>query len=149
MILGIAGGTTLSNPTANGTPQVSSLTQAAIIIYTADFIVCLVILLICFSRLARVPASERKISFALMAALPFIGVRILYSVLCCFIHNAIFSLVGGSVVAYVCMAMIEELIVLIIYLILGWTLGKLEDVQVVAEGLTGWNGNDKTSNEQA
>jgi hypothetical protein len=73
-----------------------------------------------------VPTAERRICAAVLAAFPFIAVRILYSVLAAFLHNHLFSIYNGSVPVLVAMSVVEELIVVFIYLLLGWFLPKIE-----------------------
>lgn len=73
-----------------------------------------------------VPKQERRIPVAVALAIPFITVRLAYSVLAVFLHDHLFSVVGGSVAVRVGMATVEEFIVVIDYLVLGFSLKKLE-----------------------
>ena len=60
--------------------------------------------------------------YAVILALPFISVRILYSMLAVFLTNqTTFALVNGSAIAQLCMATIEEMIVVVVYLGVGIT----------------------------
>ena len=60
--------------------------------------------------------------YAVILALPFIFVRILYSMLAVFLTNqTTFALVNGSAIAQLCMATIEEMIVVVVYLGVGIT----------------------------
>ena len=60
--------------------------------------------------------------YAVLLALPFISVRILYSMLAVFLTNqTTFALVNGSAIAQLCMATVEEMIVVVLYLGLGIT----------------------------
>ena len=60
--------------------------------------------------------------YAVILALPFIFVRILYSMLAVFLTNqTTFTLVNGNAIAQLCMATIEEMIVVVLYLGVGIT----------------------------
>ena len=52
--------------------------------------------------------------------LPFILVRIIYSVLSVFAHSRHFSLITGSVIIHVFMSVLEEMVVVCAYLVVGW-----------------------------
>lgn len=62
-------------------------------------------------------------------AWPFIAVRLVYSILATFLNDDTFSVVGGNVAVRVGMAVVEEFVVVIDYLILGYSLQKLEPEQ--------------------
>lgn len=61
---------------------------------------------------------------AITLALPILFIRIIYSILSAFLHNKTFSMLRGSLGAYIGMAVIEEFVVIAIYLTLGFMLEK-------------------------
>lgn len=62
---------------------------------------------------------------AIVLALPFLLVRLVYSILSTFTHNRNFNLLDGSVTVLLCVALIEEFIVVIIFEGTGLTLKKV------------------------
>lgn len=87
-----------------------------------------------------VPAKERRVPVAIIFALPLVLVRLVYSACNVFIHNHLFNIVTGNVAILVCMAVIEELIVVAIYTALGFFVDKVdENGRGVVEGRGAWN----------
>jgi hypothetical protein len=68
--------------------------------------------------------GERHIFWALAASLPFLFIRLIYSCLSTYSHKRKFSLLGGSTTVLLCVALLEELAVVIIYESVGLTLKK-------------------------
>ena len=127
LILSIAGGTTGSS--SDGQLTVSAMTRAGIILYIVAFAGITFILVMSFGYKTAVPIQERRSPVAIAIAWPLILVRLVYSVLAIFVDNQIFSIVGGSIGVRVGMAVVEEWLVVIDYLILGFNLRKLEPEQ--------------------
>lgn len=73
--------------------------------------------------------GEHRIFWALIASLPFLLVRLVYSALCTFSRDHKFSLVGGSTTIVLCVALLEELAVVIIYEGVGLTLARTPKLQ--------------------
>jgi hypothetical protein len=128
LILSIAGG---SSGSSSGTNQitVSTTTQVGIILYIVAFAGLTYFLLLSSSYRSSVPIQERRSPVAVALAWPLILVRLVYSALAVFLHDSNFSVIGGSIVLRVCMATLEEFIVVLDYLILGFSLRKLEPEQ--------------------
>jgi hypothetical protein len=120
LILSIAGGSS-----SNGT-SIPMTSKIGIILYIISFAAIVLVCLMSISSLSHVPTAERRVCAAVLAAFPFIAVRILYSVLAVFLHNHLFSIYNGSVPVLVAMSIVEEFIVVFIYLLLGWFLPKIE-----------------------
>lgn len=59
-------------------------------------------------------------------ALPFVFVRLLYQILAVFVHQGAFARIGGSVWVRVFMAVVEEFVVVAVYLFLGFQLDRLK-----------------------
>ncbi|KAK3938954.1 hypothetical protein QBC46DRAFT_291396 [Diplogelasinospora grovesii] len=126
LILSIVGGTSSSGSDDGGSIQPSTISQVAIILYIVAVAACTGILLLSFPSLSAVPDEERALAAAVALALPFIMVRLAYSALAVFLHNSTFSIVDGNVVVWVCMAVLEEFVVVAIYLLLGFRLNRLD-----------------------
>ncbi|KAK7417299.1 hypothetical protein QQZ08_011679 [Neonectria magnoliae] len=129
LIFSIVGGTD-GTPSSTGTIKPSTMSQVAIILYIVAFVAMVFILVISSQNRPSVPIQERRIPISVALAFPFIMVRLLYSILAVFIHNHIFSIINGNVPVFVCMAAIEEFVVVVNYLLLGFSLNKLEPGQV-------------------
>lgn len=125
LILSIAGGTS-GSPSSNGTVKPSTTSQVGIILYIVAFVGLLFVLFRSSGYRKSIPKQERRIPIAVGLAIPFIAVRLAYSALAVFLHDKTFSLIGGSVAVHAAMAIIEEFVVVIDYLILGFSLQKLE-----------------------
>ncbi|KAI5456031.1 hypothetical protein BGZ63DRAFT_418066 [Mariannaea sp. PMI_226] len=128
LILSIVGGTSGST-SSNGTVKPATTSKVAIILFILSFVAMMGMLIVSFGYLSSVPAKERRIVMAVGVAAPFISVRLLYSVLAVFLSNKTFSVVGGSVAVRAAMAVVEEFIVVLDYLIVGYTLDRLDEHQ--------------------
>lgn len=64
------------------------------------------------------PSQKRIVGVVLLAS-PLIACRLLYSLLTDFSHDRQFSLVDGNVTIRLCMATIEEFLVVLMYTVLG------------------------------
>ncbi|KAG7289896.1 hypothetical protein NEMBOFW57_006273 [Staphylotrichum longicolle] len=110
-----------SAPTA---PAVES--EVAVVLYAVSFAAVALVLLLEVPSISLVPEAERIIVPAVGLALPFIAVRVLYSLLLVFVHTGVFSRTGGPVSVRVGMSVVEEFVVVAIYLFLGFRLPKLD-----------------------
>ena len=81
----------------------------------------------------NLPWGEKRILFAVTASLPFLAVRLLYSILTDFAVSSNFSIFNGNVTVQLCMAIIEEFIVVVIYLIVGMIAPSLKSAQLDKE----------------
>jgi hypothetical protein len=78
------------------------------------------------SRSYCVPGKERRVPIAIITALPFVLVRLVYSACSVFLHDHLFNIVTGNVVVLVVMAVLEEFVVVVIYIALGFVVDKLD-----------------------
>ncbi|KAK0385937.1 hypothetical protein NLU13_3751 [Sarocladium strictum] len=122
LILSITGGT---NSFKNGTYSVQATSKVGIAVYLVAFLGISWILLRSFGYRAAVPATETRSLFAVSLAWPLIAVRLAYAVLSTFVNDPTFSSFGGSVAVRVGMAVVEEYLVVIDYIILGFNLKVL------------------------
>ena len=119
LILAIIGGIdeASSNPSKMSTGL--DLVRAGVIIFLVIFIILAIITLATFLRLRSVSAGDERILYALALSIPFILVRLIYSIIVDFAGNPQFNLITGDVVIQGCMASLMEYIVVILYLIAG------------------------------
>ncbi len=125
-ILGIVGAT--NGGRDPNSPAVES--EAAVVLYAVAFAALVLVLLLSAPSTSLAPEGERIIVLAVALALPFIAVRVLYSVLLVFVHSGVFVRSGGPIAVRVCMATVEEFIVVAIYLFLGFRLAKLDSSEL-------------------
>ncbi|KAI0967309.1 hypothetical protein F4678DRAFT_465560 [Xylaria arbuscula] len=137
LILSIAGGSGGSSSEDNQV-MVSDTSKAAIALYIIGFAGLTYFLLISSGYRNTVPTQERRSPIAVAIAWPFILTRLVYSVLAVTLHNSTFSIVGGSVGVRVALAVVEEFLVITDYLILGFSLRKLEPEQQGALANRAW-----------
>ena len=100
----------------------STKLKAGIIVYVVSFMAVTILYAIAVSQRLLVPRVEQRTFLAVGIALPFVAVRLLYSVLADFSYNHDFSAIGGNVGILVGMATVEEFVVVLDYVILGYTL---------------------------
>ncbi|KAI1289057.1 hypothetical protein F5Y03DRAFT_388881 [Xylaria venustula] len=128
LILSIAGGSGGSS-SDDGQLTVSDTSKAAIALFIIGFVGLTYFLLVSSGYRNMVPTQERRSPVAVAIDWPFILTRFVYSVLAVALHNSTFPIVGGSVGVHVALAVVEEFLVVIDYLILGFSLRKLEPEQ--------------------
>lgn len=124
LILAIAGGTSGST-NSDGTPKIATTSKVAIALYIVAFVAIVLVWLVSMTGLSVVPTIEKRVAFAVLIALPFILVRLVYSACLVFLHSHLFNLVNGSVVVNAVMAVLMEFIVVAIYLLLGFFISTL------------------------
>ena len=73
------------------------------------------------------PQGETKIYLAVVAALPFLAVRVLYSILADFENNDTFGILNGNAYVQLGMEIIEEMIVAIMFLAAGLLASNMRD----------------------
>ncbi|KAE9971407.1 hypothetical protein BLS_004451 [Venturia inaequalis] len=124
LILAIAGGTGGST-NSGGSPKIATTSKVAIALYIVAFVAIVLVWLVSMSALSVVPTVEKRVAFAVLIALPFILVRLVYSACVVFLHSHLFNLVNGSVVVNAIMAVLMEFVVVAIYLLLGFFISTL------------------------
>ena len=117
LILCIVGATSSISPTGVYQPQVT--TKAGEALYTVAFVAIALIAIVIMHKLGSAPGAEKGAAWGVLLALPFILTRMCYSIIWVFTHNSRFNLITGSVVIHVLMAVLEEMIVVFIYLVVG------------------------------
>ena len=68
--------------------------------------------------------GDKGIYFAVLAALPFLAVRLLWSILSAFTHSQYFSITGNKWGVQLCMAILEEFLIVCMYTFVGLLAGK-------------------------
>lgn len=125
LLLAIVGSMSISVD-ANGTHHTPITSQAGVVLCVAGFAGSALVFLLSAPQAYIVPTKERPIPVAVALALPFILVRLIYSVLSVFVHDHLFSVATRSLAVRFGMALIEEFVVVAIYVILGLFVDKLD-----------------------
>lgn len=120
LILTIVGQT--SNTSQQGLTQVQSTTKVGIVLFIASWICLCVLLLVLGGRRDQMGRDELHLLYAVAISVPFIFVRLVYSVLSVFVHNSTFNVLTGNVTVTLFMAVLTEFAVVAICLGIGLTL---------------------------
>jgi hypothetical protein len=128
LILSIVGGTNSVSPTGTFTAQTTS--KVGVLLYVVAYVVLAVRTITIIPQFSS-HTGEKRLVVAVIIALPFILVRIIYSLLAVFLHNHDFSLINGSVTILVVMSVLEEFLAVIVYLAVGW---KAEALPATSRG---------------
>ena len=115
-----------------------STSRVAIILYIVAYTALALVLLLSAPQTSVVPRKERRVPVAVVLALPLILVRLVYSACSIFLHDHLFNLVNGSVVVLVVMAVVEEFVVVVIFLTLGFLVERLDNTNQGPIASRGW-----------
>jgi len=127
LILGIVGGVNASSTLAStGVYQVQSISKVSVGLFIGSFVIFVIITIATSFVISRARPGEKRILAAVGFSLPFLLVRLIYSAISTFAGTPSFNSVTGNVTIYLCMALIEELIIVITYEACGLTLQKKE-----------------------
>lgn len=134
VIIGIVGGVNASDKyVKTGIYHPGSLSKAG----TALFIVSYVLLVIATAMTSffvrHADQGEKRILLAIAISLPFLLVRLIFSIIATFTTIKNFNLLNGNVTVLLCVALIEEFIVVVVYEGTGLTLHQVPKPQF-AEG---------------
>lgn len=117
LILSIIGGT--SSFSSDKTYTVKPISKVGIILYIIAYAAEVLIAIHAF-RLLPTSGGEKGLLFAVVAALPFILVRLIYSALGVIGGVHTFNSFSGSVAAFAIMAVLTEIVVIVFFLSAGW-----------------------------
>ena len=119
LILAIVGGTRISSSDSSKHSSGESFAKAGAIVFLISFIAIVAFAVLTMTDSRNLPQGERRILYAVLASLPLLAVRLLYSLLVDFANNNTFSIVNGNPTVQLCMAIIEEFIVTVLFLVAG------------------------------
>lgn len=124
LVLCIIGGT----DTAGGNQTGTTLTKVGILIFAVAYILHAILLAITSRDLGNAPRGDRRLYWVLIAALPFLGVRLLWSLLAVFAHFKKFAIEGGNPWVNFGMAVVMEFVIVCLYTGTGLMLDKADDL---------------------
>ncbi|KAF8862965.1 hypothetical protein BDZ45DRAFT_670611 [Acephala macrosclerotiorum] len=119
LALAIVGGTDEADSDASDISNGKKYMKIAILMFGAIYLLLCALTVITMKDVGNAPRGEKRIYFAVLCALPFIAVRLLYSILAAFVNNDDFSIFGGKPLIQLFMAVVEEFIVVSLYTLVG------------------------------
>ncbi|KAF7921834.1 hypothetical protein BELL_0268g00070 [Botrytis elliptica] len=134
LILGIVGGLNASDAyTSTGKWVPGTESKVSNILFIVSFVAIITTTILTSFPISHAEKGEKRILLGITIALPFLFVRLLYSVLSTFVsHSTKFNALNGSVTVLLCMDLLEELAIVVVYLAIGVTL-KVKSKDVVAD----------------
>lgn len=144
IILSIVGGVDSGNDyqkTGRYVPQ--TLTKVGLGLFIASFVAILATTAILSSSISHAEPGEKRILLAVAVSLPLLLVRLIYSSVYNFGDVSNFSSLSGSVTILLCMALLEEIAIVLIYEGVGLTLRKIGK----QDGATGHTQSKFTKND--
>jgi hypothetical protein len=115
LILCIVGGMDEASSKASEISTGKTYFKVGTIIFLFVYLLLFALVVITMRDVGNAPAGEKRIYFAVLAALPFIAVRLLWSILSVFADNSTFSINTPKPLVQLFMATVEEFIVVIFY----------------------------------
>lgn len=129
LILGIVGGINASDAyvkaiKTGGSYQPSTLNKAGTALLIVSYVLLIAFTAVTYPSIQHAEPGEKRLFLAVVLSFPFLLVRTIYSALSTYTHDHDFNLLNGSVTVLLCVALIEEFIVVIIFEVMGLTLQK-------------------------
>jgi vacuolar-type H+-ATPase subunit I/STV1 len=122
-IIGSTDAASLSN--ASDIHKGPTYTKVGVVIFLAGYILLIALVTITIGDVGEAPPGERRLYWVIVAAIPFLGVRLLWSLIAIFSHDSKFKITGGNEWINFGMAVVEEFIIVCMYTITGLTLGNI------------------------
>lgn len=123
LILGIVGGVFLSEATDHF--ALNPETKAAAVFFAILFIAMLTLFCALCLRMSQVKPGEKRLLLAVSISCPFLAIRVIYALISDFAGNSAFNAIYGNITIYLCMDVIEEIIVVLICVTVGITVRKV------------------------
>jgi hypothetical protein len=106
------------------TPQI--LTKLGVMLCVVGFVVMVVLNLAIFRRQELAGPSEQKLLYAVTLTLPFLTVRLIYTILTTFMNDGLFQGADGNVLVIGLMVLLPEILVSVVYMVAGFALPRME-----------------------
>jgi hypothetical protein len=125
LILGIVGGIDASNSfEQKHVFHPGTLNKAGSIILITCYVAIVAITALISISKSHIEPGENRLYLAVVLALPFLLVRLVYTGFSTFSYNPKFNILDGNTTIFICMALIEELIIIIIFEVAGLALRR-------------------------
>jgi hypothetical protein len=126
LILGIVGGVNASNDYVKTHVFVpSSLNKVGTALFIVSYIAIVASTILLSFSVNHASHGEKRILLAVAFSLPFLLVRLVYSIISTFTKNKNFNLMTGNITILLCVAFIEELVIVIMFEGVGLTLSQI------------------------
>ena len=135
LILSIVGGTRISSSDSSNFSSGETFEKAGVIIFLISYLAIVGFAILTTAEFSNLPRGEKRILYAVLASLPLLAVRLLYSLLADFEDNHTFNIVDGNATVQLCMAIIEEFIITFFFLVSGFVAPALEGLVNGAGGV--------------
>jgi hypothetical protein len=123
LVLSIVGATNLLGDNSSNTSQGFAELKAAVLLFLAVYVADILITMHAFFKAAHVRAGERRLLYAVSATLPFMAVRMIYSILCVFANKpkyfSSWNLEWTAILVHGLMGVLMEVIIVTIFIIVG------------------------------
>ncbi|KAJ5970117.1 uncharacterized protein N7479_000035 [Penicillium vulpinum] len=119
LVLAISGGIDQTSSNISDHASGKTKTRAAIILFLAIYVATCTLWAMTVQNVRLMESSQNRIFFCVLLALPFIAIRVLYSLISDFGNNHQFSVADGDPRIQLVMATLEEFVVVLMYTILG------------------------------
>lgn len=130
LIICIVGGSDLTDSSISEQSTGKKLIKAGLIIFLIIYICLFLLIAKSASQINGLPSGEKRVLSALIVALPFLGVRILFSLLAYFSAISTFSPINGNVLVRAFMAIFEEILIVIVYTLAGILVPKFGNAKM-------------------
>ncbi len=129
LILCIVGGIDLSSSKVSDQKEGKTLLKAGVLVFLVIYLCLVALAVYSATEFNRIPAGEKRILVVVLAALPLLGVRFVWTLLAYFSDFKDFQIYGGSVIVRAFMATLEEMLIVIAYTIVGLMIPKYAGIQ--------------------
>ena len=139
LILSIVGGVNAGTDfSKTGVYKTQTLSKVGLALFIVAFGILCAITAVLSQSIRHAEEGEKRILFAVAASLPFLLVRLVYSILAVFAKEKSFSLYNGNVTILLCVALLEEAVIVAIYEGVGLTLKKVSKGEVAGGERGSW-----------
>lgn len=121
LILCIVGGIDESDSSSSEISTGKRDTKIGVIIFLIIYLLLTALAIITMKDFGNAPKGEKRVYFAVLGAIPLLGVRLLWSLLSAFSNNPSFSVTSGKPLVQLFMATLEEFIIVVFYTVAGLT----------------------------
>ncbi|TAQ90620.1 hypothetical protein B7494_g1031 [Chlorociboria aeruginascens] len=115
LILGIVGGVDAGNNySKTGVYQPQALSKASTVLFIIAYITTAVATLLLSPSISHAEQGEKRVLLAVAVSLPFLLVRLVYSIMVTFTHLKVFNQITGNATVLLCVSLIPEFIITVI-----------------------------------
>lgn len=124
LILFIVGATHETSDNSSDQRSGKAMIKAGFILFVVMYAILVFLAAKSASEFNKIPVGEKRILAAVLVAIPLLAVRILFGILAIFTDFSAFSSQHGSPAVRVCMSILEEFIIVVMYTFVGLTVPR-------------------------